>query len=154
MARRSRPRTWDCSPQIALGRLGEERELVPVTLPKLALLDAQQPDNDTATRFAEYRTIKAGAAAWEAVQKSGSFDNWEKVAAALARGRDHSMRVSGANRPAGQTYCQAMNQWCAEHGFAGMAKSLRSNAIEMHSHIDEIRSWRDSLPQRQRQRLR
>lgn len=132
---------------------GQEREVRPITLPRLNFMAEQDDPKEAAERISTMRAIRAGRDAWEAVQKSGSFENWEKVAVALARGRDHSLRVSGANRPAGQTYCRAMNQWCAEHGFAGMAKSLRSNAIEMHSYIDEIRSWRNSLPQRQRQRL-
>jgi hypothetical protein len=140
------------------GRLGE-REIAPapISLPRLALLEREDvketAEKETAERIATTRILRAGRDAWEAVQKSGSFENWEKVAVALAQGRDHSLRVSGANRPAGQTYCRAMNHWCAEHGFAAMAKSLRSNAIEMHNHIDDIRAWRDSLPQRQRQRL-
>jgi hypothetical protein len=110
-------------------------------------------NREAAEQLAAVHVLRLGRDAWEAVRKSASFDNWAKVAAALAQGRDHSMRVSGANRPAGQTYCRAMHKWCVEFGFAGMANNLRSHAIEMHSHIDEIRAWRESLPQRQRQRL-
>ena len=90
---RGRPRTWDCSPQIALGRLGKERELVPVTLPKLSLLDAQQPAiDDTAIRFMEHRTIKRGLEAWTAIGRAETFEAWKSIGAALAVGKPMLLR--------------------------------------------------------------
>jgi hypothetical protein len=138
--------------------LGEPRIPRPVTLPELALADIDSKDLETeakevAERIATTRIVRRGRDCWENLGRANSFDSWAKIGAALAIGRDYSLRISGANRPAGQTYCRAMNQWCAEYGFASMVNNLRSHALEMHSHIDEIRSWRDGLPPRQRQRL-
>jgi len=52
-ARRGRkPRTWTTGPQMALGRLGEQRALTPVTLPKLNLIaiDIEHEAKETAER--------------------------------------------------------------------------------------------------------
>jgi hypothetical protein len=63
------------------------------------------------------------------------------------------MKVTGANRPMGQIYCKEFSAWIEQHGFKKMAKSVRSVAIELAEHGDEITAWRDSLPERQRKRL-
>ena len=55
---RGRPKLWNCSPQIALSRLGEERELkAPVTLPKLAFTAGHDDIKEAAERIATTRII-------------------------------------------------------------------------------------------------
>jgi hypothetical protein len=151
-----RKRLWRHRPQIALDRLGEERELVPVTLPKLAWLNGtvqHQDIEDGATRFAEYRTIRAGRDAWEEINRAESFESWKAIGKALAVGREHALKATGANAPMGRRYSLAFSEWAKRHGFAGMQKSVRSVALELYANIEAITAWRDGLPERQRKRL-
>jgi hypothetical protein len=151
MTRRSRPRTWSCSPQIALGRLGDERQRPPVTLPKLSL---DQPDtDDTAVRFMEHRTIKRGLEAWQAINRVESFEGYAAIGRALAVGRDCALKATGANAPMGRRYSLAFSDWIKRHGFVGMQKSVRSVTLELHANIEAITAWRNGLPERQRKRL-
>jgi hypothetical protein len=151
MTRRSRPRTWSCSPQIALGRLGDERQRPPVTLPKLSL---DQPDmDDTAARFMEHRTIKRGVEAWQAINKAESFDGWKSIGAALAVGKSYALHVTGANAAWGRNYSRAFSAWMKQHGFDKMTKSVRSVAVELHENATAIEAWRATLPEKQQRRL-
>jgi hypothetical protein len=153
-ARRGRPHMWNCAPTTALGRLGEQRSLVPVTLPKLSWLDAQQPAiDDTAIRFMEHRTIRRGLEAWNAIDKAESFAAWKAIGAALAVGKHHALKVTGANAAWGRNYSRAFSEWMKQHGFDKMAKSVRSVAVELHENANAIEAWRATLPERQRKRL-
>jgi hypothetical protein len=117
MTRRCRPRTWDCTPQIALGRLGEERELAPVTLPKLAFM-AEHDDTDiqeAAERLSTMRVIRVGRDALETLNKAQSYDSWLKVGAALSIGKQWVLTTSGANCAWGSVYSKTFNRWLAEH---------------------------------------
>jgi hypothetical protein len=97
-----------------LNRLGAElrndaeRPPPPVTLPQLSLLKAPLVDDGAerravADKFAEYRTIAKGRDAWLALARTEreTFDKWRLVSAALYCGRNHALRVSGANAPNG-----------------------------------------------------
>jgi hypothetical protein len=100
--RRGRPRTWNCTPQTALDRLGNERNLVLVTLPRLTALDVTheydaQEAADAAARVAERRVIRNGVEAWQAINKAESFEGWATIGKALAVGRDYALRATGAN---------------------------------------------------------
>jgi hypothetical protein len=132
---------------------------VPVALPALEFLkkgppvDEESERRETATKFLEARTIKAGVECWQAIGRAESFDAWVKIGKALQIGRDHSLKATGANRPMGQIYCKAFSAWIAKHGFDRMPKSTRSVAIELAENIEAIEAWRDTLPERQRKRL-
>jgi len=119
---------------ILLARLGPERR-------------------ETAAKFLEARTIKAGVECWQAIGRAESFEAWVKIGKALQIGRDYSLKATGANRPMGQIYCKAFSVWLTKHGFERMAKSTRSVAIELAENVEAIEAWRDTLPERQRKRL-
>ena len=87
------------------------------------------------------------------INRAESFSGWLAIGRALQIGRDHAMKVTGANRPMGQIYCKEFSAWIDQHGIKKMAKSVRSVAIELAEHGDEITAWRDSLPERQKKRL-
>src|SRR5262249_41542463 len=72
---------------------------------------------------------------------------------ALAIGKAHALRSTGANAAWGRTYSLAFSVWMKENGFASLPKSARSCAIEMAENSAEVTRWRDSLPERQRRRL-
>jgi hypothetical protein len=149
-----RHKTFSHRPQLTLNGYGEERRLVPVTLPKLSLLDAQQPDiDDSAVRFMEHRTIKRGLEAWQAINRAESFEGWRAIGAALSVGKAHALRVTGANAAWGRNYSRAFGEWMKANGFDRMPKSTRSVAIELHENAAAIEAWRASLPERQRKRL-
>jgi hypothetical protein len=99
------------------------------------------------------RTIRAGRDAWQAIGKAESFEAWRSIGAALAVGKAHALRVTGANRAAGQRYCREFGKWVREYGFDQMPKSTRSVAILLHENAIAIEEWRATLPQRQRRRL-
>jgi len=126
-----------------------------VTLPRLAFVAQPFEDDDRAAdRFAEQRVIRAGIESWQAITKAESFEGWCAIGKALAVGRDHALKVTGANRPMGKPYCRAFSEWIARHpGFATMPKSTRSVAIELVEHIDQIEAWRATLSDRERRRL-
>jgi hypothetical protein len=149
-------KTFNHSPQLTLNRCGEERELGPVTLSKLIWLEtaAQGGDaNEAATRFAEYRAIRAGRDAWQAINRAESFEGWRAIGAALAVGKAHALRVTGANAAWGRNYSRAFSEWMKQHGFDKMAKSVRSVAIELHENANAIEAWRATLSEKQRRRL-
>jgi putative membrane protein len=109
---------------MALNRLGVEcfdgtRPPAPVTLPALNLppVDDGAERAETAHRFAEYRTIRAGRTAWESISKAEreTFDNWRLVSAALYCGRSHAMRVACADTPKGARYTKALSHWLEQH---------------------------------------
>jgi hypothetical protein len=85
---RGRPKLWNCSPQIALSRLGEERELkAPVTLPKLTFTAGHDDIKEAAERIATTRIIRAGRDAWEEIGRAEGFEAWKLIGKALAVGK-------------------------------------------------------------------
>jgi hypothetical protein len=134
----------------------EDAPRKPVTLPIVRLRACPDVEHDLkiqAQRFIEIRTVKAGAEAWQAIDKAESFEAWKKIGAALSVGKQHALNVTGANRAWGQHYSREFCKWMTENHFSKMPKSLRSVAIELHENIDAITAWRSTLPERQRQRL-
>jgi hypothetical protein len=130
-------------------------EAKPVTLPRFDLPEVDEIEaKEVAARFAELRTIREGQDLWHEINRASSFENWKKIGAALSVGKNRSLFVSRANRAMGRTYSREFNQWIVEHRFDGMAKSLRSVAIEMHENIHAIEQWRTTLTDKQRRRLR
>ena len=109
--------------------------------------------NNTIGWISFCRAIRAGREAWQAINRAESFEGWRTIGAALAVGKAHALRVTGANAAWGQNYSRAFGEWMKEHGFDKMAKSVRSVAIELHENCAQIEAWRAILPERQRQRL-
>jgi hypothetical protein len=148
---RGRPKLWNCSPQIALSRLGEERELkAPVTLPKLAFTAGHDDIKEAAERIATTRIIRAGRDAWEEIGRAEGFEAWKLIGKALAVGKAHALRVTGANAAWGQHYSREFGKWMKAHGFDTMPKPTRSVAIELHENANAIEAWRATLPEQQR----
>ena len=136
----------------------DRQPIAPVTLPRVAWLDKATNDDaverkEAARKFAEARIIKAGAEAWMAINRAESFSGWLAIGQALQVGRNHAMKVTGANRPEGQTYCKAFSSWIEQHGFKKMAKSVRSVAVALAENAPAIEAWRATLPEKQRRRL-
>lgn len=131
----------------------------PIALPKLVYLN-QAPLDDTrekaaemAAQFNEKRIIRRGVDAWAVVKKAESFDGWKAIGAALAIGRNHALRASGAAAPIGQNYSRAFSQWLDRTGFPQMPKPLRSWALDLDQNILAITEWRATLSDRERRRL-
>jgi hypothetical protein len=136
-------------------RLAEQQNPpAPVTLPRLAFaaIDTEREAKETAARVAERKVIRAGVDAWQDVTKAESFDRWKAIGAALAIGKAHALKVTGANSAWGQHYSRAFCDWMREHHFDRMAKPVRSVAIELHENISAIEAWRETLPERQKRR--
>jgi hypothetical protein len=108
---------------MALNRLGEEltdtltkRPPPPVSVPELAFLKAPLVDDgaerrEIADKFAEYRTIRTGVECWMAIGRAESFEAWKRIGAALAVGKAHALRVSGANAAWGRNYSREFSLW-------------------------------------------
>jgi hypothetical protein len=137
---------------------GDEIPPTPVTLPALRLpeIDKEVIADETravAKRIAERRTVRRGRDAWEAISKAESFEGWKAIGAALAVGKHHALKVTGANAAWGRNYSREFSEWIKQHGFERMQKSVRSVAIVLHENAEAITTWRDGLPERQRRRL-
>jgi hypothetical protein len=137
---------------------GEIIEPAPVTLPQLSFLSTPLADDEAerrqiAARFAEHRTVRAGRDAWQAINKVQSFDGWKAIGAALAIGKAHALRVSGARQAWGCNYSRAFSDWIKAHGFDKMPAATRSVAVELAENADQITAWRDTLPERKRKHL-
>jgi hypothetical protein len=131
---------------LALNDLGEQITR-PVTLPPLKLLpiDNAAERRELAERLAQERTVRAGRDCWEQIGKAGSFEAWCRIGAALAIGRDHALRTTGANAPTGRRYSWMFSAWCKRHGFT-MKPATRSWCLALHENLAAISRWRDSLP--------
>jgi len=104
-------------------------------------------------RVAQRRVIRKGLDALAAIAKAESFEGWCAIGAALAVGKAHALKVTGANAAWGRNYSREFSEWIERHGFDSMAKSVRSVAIELHENAEAIEAWRATLPDHQRRRL-
>jgi hypothetical protein len=136
-------------------QLRAHEEAAPVTLPRLIFKepDIEREAKEAAARVTERKVIRAGVDAWQAIGKAESFENWKSIGAALAIGKAHALRVTGANLAWGQNYSRAFCDWMREHHFDRMPKSVRSVSIELHENADAITAWRATLSDKQRRRL-
>jgi hypothetical protein len=135
----------------------DKHDPAPVSLPTIRLpaidADAEAIERkEAAQKFAEARLIKAGATAWTNIARAESFNNWLAIGKALLLIRKVALAQSGANRAMGRIYSKSFNAIAKQH-FIGMKASTRSVSIELAEHADQITSWRDSLPERQKRRL-
>ena len=97
---------------MALNLLGGESKqpvTAPVTLPKVLLpeIDDQTIAEEAAAaaaRVAERRTVREGLNAWAAIGKSDCFEAWKVIVRALAVGKAHALRITGANAAWGSAY--------------------------------------------------
>src|SRR4029077_13809945 len=94
-----------------LNRMGTEllhhrRPDAPITMPAINLppLDAKAIAAEASAAAAKIKTIRLGRTAWEAVAKAQSFDGWLAIGAALAIGKRHALKVTGANAAWGRSY--------------------------------------------------
>jgi hypothetical protein len=148
-----RHRASNRSPRLTLNGYGEEREVPPISLPRLIFTAGQDDIQEAAERIATTRTIRAGRDAWEEISRAESFESWKLIGAALAVGKRHALKVTGANAAWGRNYSREFSNWMKQHGFDKMAKSVRSVAVELHENANAIEAWRATLPERQRKRL-
>ena len=136
---------------------GEQKQEAPkrVTLPTFAFaeLDVEAEAREAAARIVERKVVRAGVDAWQAIGKADSFENWKAIGAALAIGKAHALRTTGANAAWGRNYSRAFCDWMREHHFDRMPKSTRSVAIELHENVEAITAWRAALSDKQRRRL-
>jgi hypothetical protein len=124
----------------------------PVTLPAVELddIDIEREAKEAAARVAERRLVRRGLDAWREINKAESFDGWKAIGAALAVGKAHALRVTGANAAWGRNYSREFSDWIKRHGFDSTANSVRSVAIELHENAKAIETWRATLPEKQR----
>ncbi|MGO8923927.1 MAG: hypothetical protein ACLQF4_13445 [Xanthobacteraceae bacterium] len=125
-----------------------------MSLPRFNLPDPDLTEAAEAQALVQERkVIRRGLDALAAINKAESFDGWKAIGAALAVGKRHALKVTGANAAWGRNYSREFSQWIKQHGFDAMAKSVRSVAIELHENAKAIEAWRATLPERQRRRL-
>jgi len=129
----------------------------PVTLPRLQTLAQVYDDSDEqkaiAADIASRRIVREGREAWQLIHKAESFEAWKAIGAALAIGRDHALKSTGANRPMGRRYSWAFSAWAKSAGFHGMRPATRSWALALHENGAAIEQWRSGLTERERKRL-
>jgi hypothetical protein len=121
----------------------------PVTLPRFSLKepDIEAKAREAAARVAEKKVIRRGRECWEAIGRTGSYENWLAESAALAIGKAHALRVTGANQAWGPTLFLRIRKR-DDRTFT----STRIGATAMTT-IFELR-FLLSLPQRDRYRVR
>jgi hypothetical protein len=124
-----------------------------INLPDIDDATIEAEAREAQARVAERRTIRRGLDAWESINKAQSFDGWKTIGAALAVGKAHALRVTGANAAWGQNYSREFSAWIKEHGFERMPASTRSVAIELFENAPAIEQWRATLSEKQRRRL-
>ena len=85
---------------------------------------------EAAEQIATTRTIRAGRDAWAAVGKAENFKSWQRIGAALAIGKAHALRVTGANAAWGRNYSREFCAFGLKVGMVGTAKFEASRARE------------------------
>ena len=133
-----------------------------VTVPELSflkkgpLVDDEPERREVAARFLEARTVKAGAAAWESLNKAEreTYPRWKAIAAALAIGRNHALRAAGTDIPNGAHYTAALTDWLTKNfGNRPMPKATRYWCLRLHENLGAIEEWRATLPETKRAKL-
>ena len=128
----------------------------PITRPPINLrpLDTKTIEAEAREAQARVRTIRAGRDAWEAINKAQSFDGWKAIGAALAVGKRHALKVSGASQAWGRNYSREFSDWIKAHSFEKMpptgapAQAPRSPAIG-HKTLASLKSARQrQMPRR------
>jgi hypothetical protein len=132
------------------------RDVPPITVPRLAVLERPAPDDaderkEIAARIAEQRLVRQGQEALETVGRAASFESWLRIGKALLVGKNIAARKAGNDW--GQTYSKIFSAWIRNHHFDRIPAPTRSVAIELAEHGDQITAWRNSLPARRRKRL-
>jgi hypothetical protein len=127
----------------------------PISMPhfNLAPLDDSEERKELARKLAEARTVRAGAEAWAQMARAQSFTAWVAVGRALSIGKQHCLHATGARNTRDRRYCLAFSKWMKACGFTGITPSVRSHAIEVFEHLQDIETWRKNLSDRQRRRL-
>jgi hypothetical protein len=142
-----------------LEKRGEfNREITPVTLPRLTLLEKPTQDDpdsierkEIAAKLAEARVVRQGQEALETVGRAASFSSWLCIGRAMMVGK--SLAIRSAGNAWGQNYSKAFSAWIKTHHFDRIPAPTRSVAIELAEHADQIIRWRDALPAHRRKRL-
>jgi hypothetical protein len=145
---------------MAMNLIGGEAKgpaTVPVTLPRISLppdddREIEREAREAALRVSQQKIIRAGRDALQEIKKAERYESWIAIGQALKIGRDIAMRSTGANRPAGQTYCRAFGAWLRTHHFI-LEKSLRFATLQMVDHLPEIERWRETVGDKRRQTL-
>jgi hypothetical protein len=140
---------------MALNDLGEPIFERPISLPRFNLpaYDDSEDRKELAARLAEQRIIRLGRDAWQAINKSGSFEAYKAIGAALLIGRDHALKATGLNAPHGRRYSLAFRQWMRAFGFGDMSNTTRKRIVTLTENAAAIEAWRAGLSPRERNRM-
>jgi hypothetical protein len=79
---KGRPLAWNCSPQAAFSRFGEEHKRRPVSLPKVIFTAGQDDAKEAAERIIATRIVRCGRNALEQIGKAETFSAWKDIGAA------------------------------------------------------------------------
>jgi hypothetical protein len=111
----ARPSVWDDWNR-------NSRPVAQSTLPiiELADIDVEKEAREAQARVIERRTIRRGRDAWREINRAESFEGWRAIGAALAVGKRHALKVTGANAAWGRNYSREFSQWLKRHGFDAM----------------------------------
>jgi hypothetical protein len=101
----------------------------------------------------EQVTVRLAQEAWHRLRHDQTWDDWRQVGAAHVIGRNGAMHEAGVNRPLGRRYQAAFAAWLKKCGFENLDKADRSRLFVVMDHLDEIETWRATLPPTERLRL-
>ena len=142
------------------GANGEIVEVAPVTLPGLSCLKeplvddgAEAERREIAQKFATARTIKAGLDAWNNLSRCCTPAAHRTIGAALAKGREHILHVTGQTDTCGGRYTKEFGRWFHDRGFSGMSKSQRAWTLALYDAGDPLLQWWHALPVSKQRRL-
>lgn len=84
-----------------------------------------------------------------------TWDGWLAVGRAYQHGSRLAMHVAGSNRPFGRGYQRAFSAWATRTGFDVIALDAptRSALAAILDHLEDVETWRATIPQNKRLRL-
>ena len=97
--------------------------------------------------------IKCGCEAWRRAGRNALFNDWIKIAEALAVGRSACMRLAARNSRFALRYNALMLQWLQERGMQEITGQERHKALAVLDQLPAILEWRKTLTNEQRRCL-
>ena len=115
-------------------RGGEEQERIPVTLPKLTILETPPDDIEREVREAAayvvtQRTIRAGLDAWQAINKAESFEGWKAI------GRKTGGKVKGSKNKRTLAREEQIRVACGTARAVGVDDRSKATRFARRAHI-------------------
>ena len=131
---------------------GAERNIPNVPLHPVETAEVEL-DNPARPAEPVHTVVLQGQEAWQRLRSHSTWEDWKKVGAALVIGRGEAMRDGHVNKPKGRSYNAAINAFLKKFGFDSLDSGDRSRLFDVMDHLNEIESWLNKLPLKERLRL-